>query len=554
MKYKLLTISILSGVFLSSQDALAAKYKVTEVPQLSEYKQHFAMDINDSGEVLGVARDRFNFPYYIESYLDNLSGCGVTDEEKTSGKFDAASSSCIKTALRGLSNNATYQKIGDSNAFVSRQGNTDIVNLLDVVDSELNSLTYSNQEALRAINANGIAVGSASAPFKPISFQQTGDNASSTPIKLWQRDFSSRALVYVNGQTKTIAPESTLHGGRSEATDISDSGYVSGLTSTGIPQTVLTSINNDCKNELNPVAVCVWRKDVDALRTNPFTGLYTSRAAVWKLDGNGDVESTQVYPLGFTPSSTQTANYFTTATAVNDTGLAVGFGHVEGRDNRLPIMPLYYQNNETKSFVDVNEYNQGFSLDVNDSGLIVGVVQFFRDGTNNNQFFTYDINSGEFATPSTFYEQAESVANGVNNKGKVVGEGEYEITTSNQRRRHGFLYDTVSKEFFDLNDLIECNSKYEIVQTRAINNKDQIVATALKKVDRRDALGEVVKDSNGTVLKEDIAVTVILDPIAGEIDDCSQVEQPPLERKGASTGLFASLGLLLLACFRRRLF
>ena len=58
------------------------------------------------------------------------------------------------------------------------------------------------------------------------------------------------------------------------------------------------------------------------------------------------------------------------------------------------------------------------------------------------------------------------------NNGIVVGEGEYEVTTANQRRKHGFIYNTISKEFNDINDLTECSSTYEIIEARDINNNN----------------------------------------------------------------------------------
>lgn len=554
MKYKLLTISILSGVFLSGQDALAAKYQVTEITPLEQYRQHFAMDISDNGQVLGVVRDSFNFPFYLEDYITGLGtggiSCDVSEEEQSSGNFDAFSSSCIRTALtsRTIAANATYQKVGDNKSFVSNAGRAELVNLVDVFDSELNSFTNSNTEHLRSINEQGIAVGRATAPFTPIMFTQTGENAtSSEEMRMWQRDYNSRAVVYINGEVRTIEPDFTTYGGESEAIDISNQGYVAGLTSVSMAQQTIDDIEKDCIGELSPEAVCVWRKSLSGR-------LYESRPVVWKLDTNGNVESKQLFDLAFVPTDEQTDNYFATATAVNDSGLAAGYGNVPRSENVILVQPLYYQGSETKTFVDNDVYDRGFSTDINNSGVIVGTVQKFFDRVYNSEFFVYNINTGEFTTPATFYETAESNAYGINDAGKVVGEAEYEVTTDTIRRKHGFLYDSVSKEFFDLNDLTECGSPYEIIETRSINNSDQIVATALKTVDRRDSLGEVVTDDDGNVRKEEVAVTVLLNPIAGEIDDCTEVEDPPIERKGSTNSIALSLGLLFVAVFRRRIF
>lgn len=552
MKYKLLTISILSGVFLSGQNALAATYQVTEIAPLEQYRQHFAMDINDNGQVLGVVRDSFNFPFYLEDYLTELNAsglsCDVSEEERSSGQFDAFSSACVRTALTNNANNALFQKIGDNKSFISEAGSAQLLNLVDVVDTEIDSLTNSNTEHLRSINSQGLAVGRVTAPFTTVLFTQTGENAtSSEEQKMWQRDYNSRAIVYINGEVRTIEPEFTTYGGESEATDISNLGFVAGQTSVSMAQATIDNIEEDCTGELSPEKVCVWRKSLSAR-------LYESRPVVWKLDDNGNVESKQIFDLAFVPNEEQTANYFATATTVNDSGVAAGFGHVFREDDVLTTQPLYYQGSETKTFMDDSVYDAGFAADINNSGVIVGTVQKFFDRVFNDEFFIYNIATGEFETPPTFYQTAESNANGINDSGKVVGEAEFEVTTDSVRRKHGFLYDSVTKEFFDLNDLTECGSQYEIVETKAINNSDQIVATALKLVDRRDALGQVVTDDDGTVRKEEVAVTVLLTPTGGQIDDCTEIEEPPVERKGSSNSFVLSFGLLILALFRRRIF
>ena len=65
------------------------------------------------------------------------------------------------------------------------------------------------------------------------------------------------------------------------------------------------------------------------------------------------------------------------------------------------------------------------------------------------------------------------------------------------------------------------------------------------------AKGDVVKDSNGVVTKEEIAVAVQLNPIAGGVvDNCSKPEETNYERKGGAGG-WLSLWLLPLLLLRR---
>lgn len=86
-----------------------------------------------------------------------------------------------------------------------------------------------------------------------------------------------------------------------------------------------------------------------------------------------------------------------------------------------------------------------------------------------------------------------------------------------------------------------------------INEKNVIIATAVKQVDQRDSKGELVKDTAGNVLKEEVAVAVQLNPIPnGSIDSCGATPDQTYERQGASFGWLALLALLPLAIRRRR--
>ena len=552
MKLKLLTTSILAGVLFASQNTYAAKYLVKEVTPLDQYRQHFAMNISDNNQLVGAVRDSFTPTFYLEDYLYTLTyrgfTCDVSEAEVNSGDFDAYSSDCIRTALtstnEALRLDPRFQKVGDNKATISNAGVAELINLVDVFDADLGALTNSNIEQLRALNDQGVGVGIASAPFETVSFLQTGESATtSDEIKYWQQAYTSRAAVYVNGEVKLLEPVFDLYGGVTEASDISNSGYVSGSTSTSMTDTVRESIETDCKGELSPVEVCVWSKSNSG-------SLYYSRPIVWKLDANGNEESSQLYDLAFTPTEDQTGNYIATALSVNNSGTATGYGHLFDGDN-LFFQPLYFENGETKTFLDVNEYQRGFGIDINDSGVITGYIQ--KDGISNTQFFLYDTKTQKLETPDSFYTKSDSTGNGINAAGKVVGVGEYEITTDSARRKHGFLYDSVTKEFFDLNALTECASDYEVIDALAINNNDYIAATALKLVDKRDVLGEVLIDDNGDPIKEEIAVAVILEPTNGEIEDCTAIENPPNERKGLTNSALFTVGLLLVGLFRRRI-
>lgn len=550
MNKRVLSISILASM-LASFSATSATYQVTEIQPLEEYRQHFAMDISDSGQIVGVARDSFNFPYYLESYLPLLTlgtgqSCDVSEEEFTTGVFDSYSSSCLKVGLSGNSSRATYQKVGDNKSFITNNNEAELIHILDVVDPELGAYTSSNVEQLRAINDIGIAVGEASAPYLPIEFTQTGENAvSADPFTMWQREFSQRAVVYVDGVVKTLDPIYSEFGGETSATDISNTGYISGQSSTLMSDAMIALIEKDCTGELEPVEICVWSKRNSGR-------IYESRPVVWQVDGAGNVLSTQVHDLAFEPTEEQTGNYFALAMAVNDSGKSAGFGNIPRTDGFITVQPLIFSEDGTETFIDVDEYYDGFSTDINNSNVVVGTVRNILDGAYHGKFFVYDETTNTFETPTTFYETAKSNANSINDAGLVVGEAEYEITTDTVRRKHGFIYNSVTKEFFDINDLVECDSPYELVELKSINNSNQIAATALKYVDRRDSLGEIVKDDDGVVQQQQVALAVLLEPITGEIEDCGAIDNPPYERQGLSLPLSVIFILLGLVGIRRK--
>jgi hypothetical protein len=179
--YKTLLSVIVAG---SVAQVSAATYKITEIQRFDEYRQQFALDINENGEMLGVARSSYNFPFYFDDYLTNDSGyfksyCAISEEEISNKQLDSSSTSCVKSELARTSSSTGrplfrsgpgYQKIGDSRAFIATENEAILVNLTDEIDPELGTYTRSTIEQLNVINDNGIAVGTGSVPYLPFEF------------------------------------------------------------------------------------------------------------------------------------------------------------------------------------------------------------------------------------------------------------------------------------------------------------------------------------------------------------------------------------------------
>ncbi len=548
MNTKLFIKSVLATALIAqSGQAFAAQYEIKEIAPLDKYRQHFSMGLNDSGTVVGVTRDTFNFPFYLESYLESSykTLCGLSDSELASGNFDASSTTCLRSELSELSANPLYQKLGGSKSFINSGNETNLAILTDVEDSELGDYTYSNIEQLNAINSSDVAVGTATAPFIPVDFTPTSDTGVETEYKFWQRDYKARAVVYVNGVSTEIEPTFSEYGGVTSAVDISDSSYVAGYSSIALVEAAQTSIETDCTNETLPLLVCVWTAQLSG-------DIYTTRPYIWLVDEFGQVLSSTEFGLAFTPTETQTSTYTATITAVNNDGVGVGYGHVHNSDENIRTQPLLFGSNGTESLIDNDLYDRGYATDINSSNIVVGKVQTYYDNVYNDEFFVYDILNDKLETPPTFYSTAESSANAINDEGIVVGEAEYEVTTDTVRRKHGFIYDINTKELFDINDLIGCNSEFEIVEMKDINNNNQIAATALKLVEYRDSLGNVVYDSAGEAYMEQVAVSVLLSPIPGEIETCSEDDADTYERKGLSSTPMLLVFLSTLLYIRRK--
>jgi hypothetical protein len=539
-----------STLICHSGQSFAAQYEIKEISPLDQYREYSSMGINDSGTVVGIASDKFNFQFYNESYIENSykSACGLSDSEVASGSFDASSTSCLMSVLSSLSS-ASYQKLGTYKSFISSGDDTTLAILSDVVDGELGDYTTSNTEIVYAINSNDIAVGTTSAPFIPVDFSYTNSNNIKFDLKYWEREYKTRAAVYLSGSVSLIEPTFSDYGGLTSAVDISDSGYVAGYSSTSMFDSALSAIESDCISETEPLLVCVWGKQ-------QVSALYATSPYIWQVDSSGNVLSSTEFGLGLTvDDSTSTSSYTAVISAVNDEGIGVGYGHVYNSNESVRIQPLVFVRSDksTESLIDNDLYDAGYASDINNSNVVVGKVQTYYDGTYNDEFFVYDMATEELQTPDTFYTSAESSANAINDLGKVIGEAEYEVTTDTVRRKHGFIYDINTKEFFDINDLVECNSEFEIVEMKDINNSNQIAATALKTIDERDSLGEVEYDTYGEPYKEQVTVSVLLTPIeSGEIENCSDVNEDKYERKGLSSTPILLIFLSALLYIRRR--
>jgi hypothetical protein len=212
-------------------------------------------------------------------------------------------------------------------------------------------------------------------------------------------------------------------------------------------------------------------------------------------------------------------------------------------------MPAIFVDGEAVPVTEDEKYFWGSAKDINDNNQAAGYLVENLSGTLRNTAFIYDVDLDELTMVPGFFTGSSTIIHSINNNGMAVGTGEIEATLSNVRQRVGFAYDSTDEaaEFINLNDAISCDSPYDIVEANSINDNGVILATALKQQEYQDESGE-------TQTRE-VAVTIKLDPVDGELNNCRQ-EENQIEREGASTGLFSlltlgSLGLLITAIRRR---
>lgn len=193
---------------------------------------------------------------------------------------------------------------------------------------------------------------------------------------------------------------------------------------------------------------------------------------------------------------------------------------------------------------------------VNNKNLVVGVAQqkwyTYAQSRTAQRFFLYDYNTQKVSFPQDLFSTANTVPEAINDNNLVVGTTEAFTDQSSSRRSVAFLYDINTEKFTNLNTMLKCNAGYTLISAMDINEKNVILATAVKTVDKKDIKGDVIKDSAGNTVKEEVAVSVQLNPVAGgSIDNCTPSEDADYQRKGGSLGL-VSLSVLMLAGLSRR--
>ncbi|MFC3032091.1 DUF3466 family protein [Pseudoalteromonas fenneropenaei] len=571
MKKSVLAASILAAV---SGQLSAATYQLTELPLHSGAKHTYVVDANDNGDMIGQVRGNFNRPIdvsyidfddsTIKKFYDDVKGefelidktitFTLEDIKNGAAATNADANDFMVRFLANRANNAEFQKLVDGFAIRYIGNSTQEQVLFDVASSDYDGLTRSVSNFLNALADDGVMAGWGTAPFSKKPFT----NKDNEEKLYFETPWISRGIVITpTGEKITLEPKYTEFGGMSKAMDIAkldDGSYlVAGQSSVAIAKASQEIFDDNCDGEDESVAVCTWIRQLGSF--------FMTNGYIWKLDQNFNVVDTTDLGLGLTPNDNEEGAYVSGALAINKNGIAVGFSPVRFEDNKdyEHIVAGYFKDGGFHAAPKViKSYENGKATDINDHNVMVGFQQReIPGGARSVVGFYYDIDSGESKDIQGFFPGSDVAVTSINNAGVLVGQAEVDRNTQNSRRE-AFLYKIGDEKITNINNLLPCkdpatgeNFKYTVAEANKITDGNVIYGTATKTVEKRDSLGNVVKDVDGKTEYESIAVPVVLTPISGEVESCLAPEVEKYERQSASWGWLTVL-LAPLVAWRRR--
>lgn len=568
-----LSVAILMA---TTQSVNADVFTVTELETPSKVRNLFPVAINDQGQVNLLGR----LPEDIEIDLERISastrsqtGIPLDIEEPETYELSYAQYTNLVTALEDNRNTFLQnQRIGYNYPAIYDGQNITFVTPLDDTDPETPEREATSDHYLYGLNQNNISVGVGTAPYRDLEHTYTPDeDADPATILYSERDFTARAIWTDGTSVKTYEPVATdILGGESFMFDINDTNLAVGHMSMELSPLAVERIA-ECEEEAadpaspDPLYVCVWeywhqlqRSSAANIAPSPFQpssvrtnqSIYDMRATLWQLDANGNVVSTET--LGTLMDRVEEVdgedadlgNWSSYAYAVNNNGIAVGqswtYLDADGDVSTRRIkMPAIYVNDEVIPVTTENKYLWGSADDINDENIAVGFLLTNIQGVQRYVGYSFDVETETLSLMPGFFNGSSTIPTAVNNAGIVVGSAEIEASLSTQRRRVGFMYDLNNPDagFINLNDAVACESGYFIVSAEGINEQGDVVATVVEPSE--------YTDEDGEVQTEQLAKTVVLTNVGGELNNCDAEEQL-VERQGASSSPFAFFGMLLI--------
>jgi len=597
----IIALSVSSALSISFIDNVnAATYQIIDKGEASKLKYTYAQHQNADGNMALSGTSLYNFPVQFD-YLDeddfndietyafySFEGVHALNdiEDIEALKAGDPTANDLAWVVRWLQNikgsSIAYQKVGDTIAMTNIGGTPDSVsedyNLWDETFEGTDNLTRSTIDIVSGITDGGVSYGTATAPYLPGNIFT---NSEEEELTFWLREHGIRgffsydqgAQIYKVVPITPVNGEDNYGGGESAVLDVNEAGIAVGFSSYKFSQAYIDVLESESGGCADPEILKNLSEDACIAETQlrSSSPIYHTIALKATLDPSG---SADVIPLGLLvePHPDDERPHSSYALAVNAAGVAVGYA--DGWNDETVSNPtvdqssiyqfaVVYKDGEVIDLTGVHA-NKGSSraYDINDAGIAVGHITKVIDGKLANKFFYVDTNVPkdeiEMITPSDFFSSSDSTVRAINNDGLMVGEGEIETHTEsalNPRRTAAIIYDMEKKLFTNLNKLIPCSTRltFNIFEARGINDAGIISATAIVKVDRLDAKGELMLDDSGNSLKEDVVRAVSLVPMPEDGEICTAEEDGKVIRKGASFGFGTFFALITLFGLRRKL-
>jgi hypothetical protein len=590
----IITLSIYSALSVSFVNA--ATYKLVDQSEATKLKHTYAQHQNINGDMAISGTNVYNFPvqfdYFDDEDFDDIEAFALIRYTTVHELNDIEDSEALRAgnptandlawvvrwlqdATSGKGRNIEYQKVGDTIAMTNLNGVTEDYDLWDEKFEGSDQLTRSTIDIVSGITNSGISYGTATAPFMPSDVFTDDDGDEHV---FWLREYGIRGFFSYNQgeQIHQIVNIDTQYGGGTSAVmDVNEAGIAVGFSSYKTSQNYIDIIEDETGGCADPDIV-PGRLTLEAciaelqLRSNLTP--YHSMALKATLSSNGSPVIEQL-GLVVTPHPDDERSYTSYALAVNGTGVAVGYadGFLDetvtepAEDERRAYQyAVVFKNGEVIDLTG-DHSNKGSSraYDINDAGIAVGHITKAIGGKAVEKFFYVDTNAPKeeinMINPDDYFSGSDSTVRAINNSGLMVGEGEIEThneSSQNPRRTAAFVYDMENDIFTNLNNTIACSLRlsYDILEARGITDAGLISATAIVKVDRRDAKGEIMLDANGTPLKEDVVRSVSLEPMPDDGEVCTAEEENKVIRKGASVSFSGLFTVLALFGLRRKYF
>jgi uncharacterized membrane protein len=594
---KLSPISLAVLPLLTMFSAQAAVYQIVELDTNNKVRSTSGAAatmqgaaVTNGSTFLDITLDLDTLDFESEIFKSFL-----TEEQLENAKNGNLSADVTNILVSYLANNPSVrnQPIGVSRIFSQPQNG--VVTPLVVRDITGNR---TNTEFAYAVNNSGQIAAIATAPaaklnFTPVPEPVEGDDEEAEepeipvipqPYIAWVPEPGYMLGYVLDGENRIVLPPAftELGGGMSAAQDINNNGQVVGFTSAGVADAIKTSINGICTGNSQPLQYC--QNLVMSSRSISLSNLisqirlyqtvdslpqgYDERGALWQLNTDGSASLVKTYGfLGdkatgqLAPNSEEypTPTYYSRANAINDAGIAVGHSLYSDKDRKVSFFDNFgfeyqriytaphatiYQGDDVKAIVDPAEWLASVAVDINNQDLVAGYAYKNINSAVRARLFTYDLAADELKFVDGFFNSSGTEPRALNNQGQIVGRAEVIIGGTLDRRLHGFVYDTRTDTFSDLNDLVGCDAPYTLVDATAINDNGEIMATALVRRPVLDAFGQQQTDDDGAVIMREQATAVKLLPIPnGQPANCSG-EQTQYERKSGSVSAW---WLILLA-------